>query len=97
MTRRWAVWWLFALAACGPIRSTSYLVDAEVQIEAARTAGAERLAPYELTSAQLYYEKAKDKEGYSEYEIAVDYAQKASQFANQARERAVKQGAVDRQ
>ena len=79
--------------ACGPIQSTSYLLDAEVQIQAARTAGAEKLAPYEWTSAQLYYEKAKDKVGYSEYETGVDYARKAAKFATEAKKRAVSRGA----
>lgn len=79
-----------ALAGCGPIQSTGYLIDADVQIEAARTAGAERYAPYEWTSANLYFEKAKDKVGYSEYEVAVDYAQKASRFANEAKARAIR-------
>ena len=96
MKRFVALAWLGALAACGPIQSTSYLLDAEVQIQAARTANAERLAPYEWTAANLYYEKAKDKVGYSEYEIGVDYARKASKFANEARQRAVSRGAVDR-
>jgi len=43
-----------ALAGCGPVKSTSHLLDAEVQIQAARTAGAEKLAPYEWTAANLY-------------------------------------------
>jgi hypothetical protein len=95
MKRSLALAWLAALTGCGPIQSTSYLLDAEVQIEAARTAGAERLAPYEFTSANLYFIKAKDKVGYSEYEIAVDYARKASKFANEARRQAVSRSAVE--
>src|SRR5438105_4401789 len=79
-----------ALAACGPVQSTAYLMDAEVQIEAARTAQAERYAPYEWTAANLYYRKAKEEVGYSDYEQAVDFAQKAQKFATQARDNAMK-------
>ena len=81
---------LAALAACGPVQSTAYLMDAEVQLEAARTAQAERYAPYEWTAANLYYRKAKEDIGYSEYQQAVDYAQKAQKFAVQARDNAMK-------
>ncbi|MBL8951135.1 MAG: DUF4398 domain-containing protein [Myxococcaceae bacterium] len=81
---------LIALSACGPVQSTAYLMDAEVQIEAARTAQAERYAPYEWTSANLYYRKSKEEVGYSDFEQAVDFAQKAQKFAVQARENAMK-------
>ena len=78
------------LAACGPVQSTAYLMDAEVQIEAARTAQAERYAPYEWTAANLYYRKSKEEVGYSDFEQAVDFAQKAQKFAGQARDNAMK-------
>jgi hypothetical protein len=81
---------LLGLAACGPVQSTAYLLDAEVQIEAARTAQAERYAPYEWTSANLYYRKSKEEVGYADFEQAVDFAQKAQKFATQARENAMK-------
>src|SRR5882724_1716881 len=81
---------LGAVSACGPVQSTAYLLDAEVQIEAARTAQSERYAPYEWTAANLYYRKAKEEVGYSDFEQAVDFAQKASKFANAARENAMK-------
>jgi len=81
---------LAALSGCGPVQSTAYLMDAEVQIEAARTAQAERYAPYEWTSANLYYRKSKEEVGYADFEQAVDFAQKAQKFAVQARENAMK-------
>ena len=84
---------LFAACAtvlgCGPVKSTSNLLDAEVQIQAARTAGAEKLAPYEWTAANLYLHKAREEVGYSDYQAGVDFAVKASRFANEARERAM--------
>ncbi len=79
-------------SGCGPIQSTAYLLDAEVQIQAAKTAGAESYAPYEWTSANLYIRKAREEVGYSDFEAGVEFAQKASKYANEAREKAM--GAV---
>lgn len=76
-------------AACGPVQSTAYLLDAEVQLEAARTAGAEKYAPYEWTAAKLYLHKAQEEVGYSDFEVAVDFAKKASKFANDAKARSM--------
>jgi hypothetical protein len=73
------------LAACGPVQTTSFLIDASNALEAARSAGAERLAPYEWTSATLYFAKAKEESGRSEYEQAVDYSKKALELATKAR------------
>lgn len=74
------------LAGCGPVQSTAYLLDAEVQIEAARTAQADRLAPYEWTLANLYIHKAREEVGYSDFEAAVSFAQKASANARKAKQ-----------
>lgn len=78
-----------ALAACGPVKSTANILDAEVQIQAARTAGAEKLAPFEWTAANLYIAKAREEIGYSDYQAGVDFAVKASRYANEAREKAM--------
>lgn len=78
-----------AVSACGPVQSTAYLLDADVALEAARTAGADKYAPYEFTSARLYLVKAREEVGYSDFEVAVDFAKKASRFANEAREKAL--------
>jgi hypothetical protein len=74
-----------ALAGCGPVRTTANILDAEVQIQAARTAGAEQKATYEWTAANLYIEKAREEVGYSDYQAGVTFAEKASQCANAAR------------
>jgi hypothetical protein len=85
-----ALWILLAAGSgCGPIKSTAFLLDAEVQIEAAKTAGAEKLAPYEWTSANLYIHKAREEVGYSDFETGVEYAGKASKYANDARDKAM--------
>ncbi|AKJ01960.1 hypothetical protein ATI61_103679 [Archangium gephyra] len=78
-----------AVAGCGPLRSTSNLLDAEVQIQAARTAGAEKLAPYEWTAANLYIRKAREEVGYSDFQAGVDFAEKAARFAAEARTKAM--------
>lgn len=78
-----------ASLACGPVRSTAFLLDADVALQAARTAGAETHAPYEFTSAQLYLQKAREEVGYSDYQVAVEFAVKASKFANDARDKAL--------
>lgn len=83
---------LWAASACGPIQSTSYLIDTENMLEAARVAQADKLAPYEWTAAQLYFTKSKEEVGYSDYEQAVDYGKKAVDFATRARDTALKVG-----
>lgn len=77
-----------ALAGCGPVRSTANILDAEVQIQAARTAGAGEKAPYEFTAAGLYLDKAREEVGYSDYEVGVKFAKKASECAEAARQKA---------
>lgn len=84
-----------ALCGCGPVRSTSHLLDAEVQIQSARTAGAEKLAPYEWTAANLYFHKAREEVSYSDYQAGVDFAEKAVRFANEARERSLANANAD--
>ena len=88
---------LLGFAACGPVQSTAHLLDADVQLEAARTAQADKLAPYEWTAANLYLHKAREEVGYADFEQAVTYAQKASKFANAARDVAMKAVKKDEQ
>jgi hypothetical protein len=76
---------LGSLMACGPVKSTVNLVDANAQLEAARTAGAEKQAPYEWTAATLYLREAREQVARSEYEHAIDFANKAAKYASQAR------------
>ena len=76
------------LAACGPIRSTSLIVDAQAELAAARAAKAENLAPFEYTAADQYLHKAREEQSYSDFEVSVDYAQKSLDCARVARWRA---------
>jgi len=81
---------LLLAAGCGPVQSTAWMMDAEVALAAARTAGAADRAPYELTAAELYLHKAREELGYAEYEVAVDFARKATRNAQEARDKALK-------
>lgn len=78
-----------SLSACGPISTTVALHDAESAVEAARAADAHRYASYELTSAEEYLRKAREEEGYSDFQVAVDLARKALIFADEARQKAL--------
>lgn len=79
---------LAPLAACGPVRSTSALIDADEQLEAARTAGAQSKAPYEYTAAEVYLHKAREAQGRAEYDASTRFASRAAELGRQARDRA---------
>jgi len=74
---------------CGPVRTTLTLSDAEVAIEAAVAADAETWALYDLTAARAYFDKAREEEGYSDFEAATRLAQRSIERAKSARELAL--------
>jgi hypothetical protein len=80
---------LAPLAGCGPIQSTGALIDADVEIEGARAAGANAAAPYEFHSAEAYLHKARELAGYSHYEASTDFAIKARETAKDAKVKAL--------
>jgi hypothetical protein len=80
---------LAAAAGCGPIQSTPALIEADVEVEAARSAGAPTAAPYEFTSAEAYLRKAREEAGYAQYQATTDFALKARDLAKEAREKAL--------
>ena len=80
---------LAVLAGCGPIQSTGALIDADVEIEGARAAGAATGAAYEFTSAEAYLHKAREQSGYAQYESAITYASRARELAKEARKKAL--------
>ena len=82
-------------AGCGPITAHSVIRDAIVAVEAAESAGAKDGAPYEYYSAQSYLKKAREEEGYSDYQAAVDLAKQSIKFADEARAKAVAGGDPD--
>ena len=84
-----------ALTACGPVQSTSVLVDAAASVAAARTAGAERTAPYEFVSAEAYLAKAREEQGHAEYELSIALGQRSIACARAALARAEGGQAID--
>jgi hypothetical protein len=79
---------LVTLAACGPIQSTAALIDADVEVEAARAAGAARTSPYEFTGAIAYLKKAREVVGHSQYEAGTRFARRSAELARTARKNA---------
>lgn len=79
---------LAALAGCGPIQSTAALIDADVEIEAARAAGAPQASPYEFVGAEAYLRKAREVAGRAQYEASAKFAEKARDLAREARKNA---------
>ncbi len=79
---------LVALAAtalaCGPTQSTVRINEAEVALEKAVLNEAENLAPYEYFKAKEYLYKAKEEWGYSDFEAALDYADRSKEYAEKA-------------
>ncbi len=76
-------------AGCGPIQTVGTLIDADVEIEAARAAGGPTAATYEFTAAEAYLHKAREVSGYARYDAAVEYASKATELAKDARKKAL--------
>lgn len=85
MVRRVACCGLLVLAACGPTRAGSMIVDAAAELAAARTAEAEGKAPYEFTAAEEYLHKARHDHSYANFETAEKFAKKARDCAKVAR------------
>lgn len=76
----------FSLSAlgCGPVQSTARVSEAEVALERARVAQADRRAPYEYYSAKFYLYKSKEEWGYSDFEASLKYATEAKRAAEAA-------------
>ena len=78
-----------ALSGCGPVQSTGALIDADVELEAARAAGAKTAAAYEYTAAEVFLHKARETQGSSQYEASTRFAHKAAELARGARKKAI--------
>lgn len=76
---------LFA-AGCGPVQSTSMIVDAAAELEAAKTAQSPDKAPFEYTAAEAYLHKAREEQSYADFETAVLFAKKSRDCARAARQ-----------
>lgn len=74
---------LFTLA-CGPVSTASTIGDADRDLEEAETLEAKRRAPYEYTKARALLEKAKELEGYGQYESASNFARQSRLMSEKA-------------
>lgn len=77
---------LAGAAACGPIQASTAINKAEEELRTARLAEAERDAPYEYTKAMLYIDMAKERQGFSDFEISKTLADEAQRLAIAAKE-----------
>ncbi len=76
---------VFAAAACGPA-SYIYTVTnkASRALAEAKAEDAEKRAPFEYWSATTYLRMAREKAGEADWELAVDYGQRAAKMGRAA-------------
>ena len=79
---------LIVMTGCGPVVSGVRILQADVALSEAQTAGAKETAVYEYTAAKAYLDKAREEHGYSDFWGARVYADKALKFARKAKKRA---------
>ncbi len=73
---------------CGPVLSTYLILSAQAELDGAKAAEAEKYAPYYYTASEQYLAKAREEQGYADFGPSVEYAWKAKDHAEEARERA---------
>jgi len=85
------IFWVAAAASlygCGPIVSGVQIIKANIALGAAETAGAKKDATYEYVAAEEYLKKAREEDSYADFSASRIYADKALDFALQARRKA---------
>jgi outer membrane translocation and assembly module TamA len=80
------------LGGCASIDAARNLAAAEVALEGARAAGAEKQATYEYVSADANYQKAREENARARYRDAIDHARAAAKLAEEARAKALGTG-----
>jgi len=79
-----------ALTGCGPVTYINEVTRrATADVEAARTARADRFAPYYFTLAVEYLRKAREEAAHADFQAANRLGKKASQAARQAIEQSL--------
>lgn len=73
------------LAGCSPITYARRAALTERAVHAAEQAEAARLAPYELTLAKVYLDKAREESAEAHYALSLALLQRAEQSAKRAR------------
>jgi Domain of unknown function (DUF4398) len=78
---------LLVLGACGPVEYIGQVTRrAASEVAAAKTAGADRIAPYEYTAAVEYLHKAREEAGYADFQAAIRFGKKSEALAKRAQE-----------
>jgi len=72
---------LGSLWGCGPVNSAIALRDAREALDMARQAEAPDVAPYEWTMAKAYLDKAREEQGYADYKMSVELAERTAELA----------------
>jgi hypothetical protein len=57
---------------------------AAASLDQAKADGADRYAPYELTKANLYYEKAREDAGHADYQHAIQWGRRSLDCSTRA-------------
>jgi hypothetical protein len=86
MARR-LLWALLLVGGCGPIEYISHsTMQATHAVEEAQKARAEQFAPYEYTHAVEYLHKSREMAGFSQWQLAVEYAKRSATMGRRAHE-----------
>lgn len=80
------------LSACGSLAYSVNVVRAARSVEQAKQVGAVERAPYEMTLAQAYLEKAREESAEAAYQDAVRFARLSKRYADEAAEKSKKTG-----
>jgi len=75
--------------ACGHVVTTHRILGAQRAIMKAEHRQADEFAIYEITKAREYLHKAKEEEGYADYQVSMRYGQLSIDHAEKAREQAI--------
>jgi hypothetical protein len=79
-----------AVGGCGPVQYlTTVSQSASAEVAAAKSANAEKYAPFEYTAAVAYLHKAREEEGYADHQAAVKFGRLARDHAIKARKIAI--------
>ena len=83
------------LWGCGPVQYVSQVTSsAAKEVAAAKSAQADKFAPYEYTMAVEYLHKAREEAGYADYQSAIRFGKRSEENAKRAREIAVQQAGL---
>jgi hypothetical protein len=77
-------------ASCGPIQASSAIIRADEALHTAKLMNADKYAPYEYTKADLFFRKAKEKQGFSEFEASLVFAEKSMEYSEKSKQVTVK-------